>query len=426
MPDSATHGAGGHVEEEQEMRADVMSVTRRSGIRQTAKCFAFGMAVHVIAGGSDPVGRAIRTAAEWDKSATTVASASQISICFNNTRVGARDSRGVLHAVYASGPTAYHATFEDGVGWKSASLPSASGVAEKPTFAITSGAEMLVAWGNRTGRSTVAPVVLRSADYGATWSAPLQVAAGGKIAGISLTAFKRSNGKSGAAIVWHDAATGRIQAVRWTGGTWSASSWTAPVTISTSAGRDPGVASSGDLLITCWEHDATMPKKLMYAISRNAGATWSAPAEIRPNGTSMPYGGQDPSLAFDGKGRIYVAYQAKMEVRAAMAPVSSLAFTDLGVLGPGLFGHAAASGDSVGISWEHFQGDGKDDSIKTYGLALSTNRMSDVEGPHAMPGSSTAYWSKYSAVLLSTGRLDCFWVRVEGSRLVLKHRGATL
>lgn len=361
---------------------------------------------------------------EWDKSVTTVASASQISICFNNTRVGARDSRGVLHAVYAVGPTAYHATLSDGASWKSSALPSASGVVEKPTLAITAGAEMLVAWGNRTGRSTVAVVVTRSTDSGATWSAPLQVSSGSKISGISLTAFKRSNGKSAAAIAWHDASNGKIQLTRWTGGTWSASSWTAPVAISTSAGRDPCIVSSGDVLMACWEHDVTMPKKLMYAISRNAGATWSAPAEIRPNGASMPYGGQDPSLAFDGNGRIYVAYQAKMEVRAAMAPVSSLAFTDLGVLGPGLFGHAAASGDAVAISWEHFQGDGKDDSIKTYGLALSTNRMSDVEAPHAMPGSSTAHWSKYSAVLMSAGRLDCFWVQVDGSRLILRHRGA--
>lgn len=364
---------------------------------------------------------------EWQE-AEVVASGSDLSITFNNTRIGARDELGVLHLVWTADKALVYGRQATSGGTfqtqKIATLTPASQIS-KPTVSVAAGGVIIVAWLEAAGAGKNTQLaVTESADFGATFSAAVAISAADEQAiNPSLHAFGASGGSIGALLAWgsEKASVQTIAFSRREG----PSVWDAVKRLDGSGlpARDVGLHARDNFVVAAWEEEDG-GTEIVTAMSSDGGKNWSA-AQSLPLDTSNK--GGDPSVFVVSPGTVYLAYQQKQEVHLVRSLDAGQHYSYLGALGNGLFPHVDGNTEgTIAVAWEHFKGNMKDNTIKTVGLTVSLDNWQTHLGPHAMPSSDTAFGTMLGGVSLSSQDADVFWLRIVGDQRELMHRRAIL
>ncbi len=335
---------------------------------------------------------------------------------FTQTYVGGRDDRGNLHVVYWAGSTATHAVLPSSSGtWQAFGMPrGGAGFYSNVSLGLVRGGTFVAHWAEVDANAHVLYASL-SSDYGQTWSSPAELGRGAIGWVTSLHTFVGSDGTSGAAVAWNDETDKHVYVRRWRGATMTTADWSTAKQLSNGyagASLDCAVGGQGDLLAASWEWEETSgkPKKLMFGRSLDGGDTWQDIGTLPASGVDP--GSQDASLAVDSEGSLWIAYQGLMKVYAAKSTDQGKTFQAPIELGPGLFVKVASNdrGD-LAFAWEYFEeGGAKTNTTKRVGVSLVSSSGKIWSGPFSMPESEAAFGMYYPYVMLSSDRVDVFWL----------------
>ncbi len=377
------------------------------------------------------VGLAILTtsaAAEviWEDT-ETVATSTELSLAFNNTKIAVRDEEGGLHLVWEDANNLRYGHQVEAGNWMIQTLaPAGIGAVIKPTITLVGGETLLVSWSEQVGANQQRIGFTTSDDLGTNWSTSSWVSPSGTDArSASLSA---SNGVAGgdpyAAISWHDFGNSTIEVSTWT----NSSGWTTPQNPVDASGvaKDAAIAAQGESLILTWEDDRTAQTHVRYAVSPDSGANWGSDTLLGVSwfGALNSQGG-DPSAAFGPDGQVVIGYQHHQSVFLVQSDDGGNTFSNLHRMGDGLFMHVdIAPNGSAFAAWEEFVGSLYDDSIKRFGSAFSTDVFETYDGVFFVPDSSVNYGATYPAGAINDDWLDTFWVDQTGATPVLRHRAA--
>jgi|GEM_PF-6841360 hypothetical protein len=366
-------------------------------------------------------------AVQWQE-AEVVAAGNDVTITFNNTRIGARDENGRLHLIWTGNKELVYGQKENsGAAFKTQKISTLNGTGQitKPTVAVAAGGAIFLAWLEGTaGNPGMRLVTAESLDYGMTWSSPIAVSAADENAvNPSLHAFGAAGSASLAFLAWGTEKNGdqHIAFSRREGAT----IWSQPVQLDSSGrpARDVALHCRDGFVVAAWEEENT-GTEIVTATSNDGAKTFSKAESLVLDISNK---GGDPSVFVVKSEEIYMAYQLKQEVHLVRSTDSGKSYTYLGALGNGLFPHVDGnSAGTIAIAWEHFKGNMKDNSIKTVGLSLSLDGWKTNQGPHAIPGSDTEFGTMLGGVSLSSQDIDVFWIRTNGDLRELMHRRAFL
>lgn len=368
----------------------------------------------------------------------------KFTMAFNNTTVAVRLPDDTPLVVWEKEGAAYLGRRGPKGDWSSSLLPSLGfDEISRPSLAQVDGQILLFGWTERLAPKTpvipnpiqVAAIAL-STDGGLTWPWKRQLSTTGQADGITLAPLDVGS-KRGALIAWSEISAKKAYFVVWNGDDFGEeASWKPAASLETPSGaHDITVFARGSRAMASWESALDLPLSLWAAGWNQSLQRFDTPVEVSA-GAEGNFG--DPSGCFDGSGRLYLGYQvgvmgAPPQIMLAQAePGQALGGLTPTSLGFGNFAHVVCDTEgAVGVGWEYFTTEAKDDINKTVGLTLSFDRNVTRQGPHAVPGSATARSRGYPAVVITGKRLDWYWqdIKEEGGgvkTLTLRHREAEI
>ncbi|MBI84814.1 MAG: hypothetical protein CMJ81_16600 [Planctomycetaceae bacterium] len=393
------------------------ALLRHPGLRRTLLAVLLGSAV-LTTSAADEV--------TWEDT-ETVATSSELSLAFNNTKIAVRDEDGGLHLVWEDANNLRYGHQVEAGNWMIQTLaPAGIGAVMKPTITLVGGETLLVSWSEPVGANQQRIGFTTSDDLGTNWSTSSWVSPSGTDArSASLSASDGAPGSDPyAAISWHDSANSTLEVSTWT----SASGWTTPQNPVDTVGvaKDAAIAAQGESLILTWEDDRTAQTHVRYAISEDSGANWGSDTLLGVDWFGAPGSqGGDPSAAFGPEGQIIIGYQHHQSVFLVQSDDGGNTFSNLHRMGDGLFMHVdIAPNGSAFAAWEELNGSLYDDSIKRLGSAFSSDVFETYDGIFFVPESNLNYGATYPAGVINDDWLDTFWVDQTGATPVLRHRAA--
>lgn len=371
---------------------------------------------------------------EWAPlDATGIASGAEVKLAFNNTTVGTRLSDGTALVTWTSAGVPMLGRRPAGGGtWTSIALPK-FGTAPASKVSLVDlgglvGGELFAGWTEGSNLNAVA-VASHSIDGGLNWDAARVVSAAAVGAeSVTATAVIRAGQPVSVIMAWYEGASKNAHFTVWTGPTWTADAFTASAPLESHAGtsHDVAVVAREAHAVSIWEDDSVTPVVLRFAESSDGGRTWGAARDMNggADGTNV---GQDASACIDGQDRIVIGFQRQSQIYVARVTPGG-AISNVAQLGPGLFGHTVCDTFGFGaVAWEHFTGgDSKDDAVKTIGLSTTLDDFGAIDGPHAMPDSSSAFGRVQSLAVLSGDLVDVYWIDTGGATRTLWHREARI
>jgi len=160
-------------------------------------------------------------------------------------------------------------------------------------------------------------VLMRTLDDGGTWSAPVPLNTDAATDSFDEGAFDLASDGAGTLVaVWSRINDSVLASSTSTDG---GMTWSAPVTVSTltnfPVGLFPSVATDGaGKWIVVWSSNDDLggtigtDTDILFTVSTDAGATWSAAAPVDPNAGSDPFDDFGEDIATDGNGNWYASW----------------------------------------------------------------------------------------------------------------------
>lgn len=374
----------------------------------------------------------------WALNSVTVATSVNARLASNSAVSGFRDDLGTMHLLWEDGTAIRHGivTLAQTQWTVLNSLPNFSAVASvrRPVLASTASGVFIAAWLEQLGGNNRI-VVSRSLNRGGDWESPISlVSTTNAITSPVIYGFRRGSLTPGAVVAWSDPGTGlatRIFATTWRGAQWNAGDWTTAAQVSTNAtgtARDVSLAGTGEEVIAVWADTRGAlggATGIFASRSSNGGQSWDADALIGIPISSSGVG-SEPSVAVGPAADVVIGWTAQGGIFAARSQDRGNTFTVPRRLGDG-FGSRVAIGDGgrIAIAWTAGAGAGSDEMQHSVALSISLDNLLTVNGPGAMPGSSTTARTQARS-FLSGASLDMIWTDVAGGTRSIQHRTARL
>lgn len=294
---------------------------------------------------------------------------STLNTAFNNTAIiaAAAANRYIVWTQHDSAMLAI--SYDHGQTWNSPRFIYRGNNLSKPTIAAqnSGNGKLCMVWQERLGGAKAVRVV-HSDNYGATWSQPQTISAGGDNDAVSLVA----GAYNAYFVAWHSQSgnTSRIFFSAYEDNWWSAPT---PLDHSSAQALFPSLAASGNHLYAVWRENSTGRFRVYFAHSPDRGKNWETARNIVALDNTS-----DPSVAATRDGHVVVAFQQVIQIKAVASPDFGGNFSaPQSIAAQGLFARVVMNETGfTGIAFERFfdlsQGT-KSNEKKQTGFAYSRN-----------------------------------------------------